>query len=65
LCPLSLLQEKLFKAGFQTSKDSEFNLGVPVTQKWFAAKFLERAYKNAIRSRELHANLRWLTQYYF
>jgi len=51
--------------GFQTFKDSEFNLDVPVTQKWFAAKFLARAYNNAISSRELHANLRWLTQFYF
>lgn len=65
LCPVSLLQGKLFKAGFQTFKDSEFNLGVPVTQKWFAAKFLERAYNNVISSRLLHAHLRWFTQFYF
>ena len=65
LCPLSLLQGKLSKAGFQTFKDSEFNLGVTVTQKWCAAKSLARAYNNAIRSRELHAHLRWPTQFYF
>jgi len=38
LCPLSFLQGKLFKVGFQTFKDSEFNLDVPLTQKWFAVK---------------------------
>jgi len=51
--------------GFQTFRDSEFNLDVLVTQKWFAAKFLARAYNNAISSTELHANLRCLTQFYF